>query len=472
MPHLKHVPGVLSTEEVFRWLAGNATERLDLIVQYWQLVASPENPLSGDYGYSSEEMKTFGADAGAGVYRAMEDAADRNVSVRIVQHSGVYPDYCNESSKLANGRPNVENVTLLFDDWWGSGIVHAKVWIADGKDMYIGSANNDWKSLTQVKEVGVYLVDCHPIAKKVEVYFQNLMKLSSLNSSTYSKRIWDSVWQVHRNVPCWSHFVNARDRCRSPLPGLVETPHVIGYPALANPYMFDLPMDMPGYNHNICGNHRSYVSFSPPELSFGKFQSDEQAWSDTIKSAHYEGTVRISTMDWLGQSQYVKQPIYWSSLASAISEVVFSKHAKVKILVAYWAHNIDSTDQYLKSLLYTNTLCESSRYNRCTGKVEIKYYKVPGFNMTGAAVNKGQKTANIYPAYSRVNHGKYAVSDVRAHIGTSNLLWDYFFTTAGVSFGTYHPAIVSQLQEIFDADWDSPYSVPVEPLVRPWRTEK
>lgn len=41
-------------------------------------------------------------------------------------------------------------MTLLLGDWWGSGIVHAKVWISDGKDMYIGSANNDWKSLTQV----------------------------------------------------------------------------------------------------------------------------------------------------------------------------------------------------------------------------------------------------------------------------------------------------------------------------------
>jgi hypothetical protein len=28
--------------------------------------------------------------------------------------------------------------------------VHAKVWISDKKDVYIGSANNDWKSLTQV----------------------------------------------------------------------------------------------------------------------------------------------------------------------------------------------------------------------------------------------------------------------------------------------------------------------------------
>lgn len=70
----------------------------------------------------------------------------------------------------------------------------------------------------------------------------------------------------------------------------------------------------------------------------------------------------------------------------------------------------------------------------------------------------------MYPSYTRVNHGKYAVSDVRAHIGTSNLVWDYFYTTAGVSFGTYHPAIVSQLQEVFDADWNSPYTVPVEPL--------
>lgn len=145
-------------------------------------------------------------------------------------------------------------------------------------------------------------------------------------------------------------------------------------------------------------------------------------------------------------------------------QVVFSKHATVKILVAYWAHFIDNTDQYLKSLLYSNVLCNSSKYNKCSGKVEIKYYRVPGFNLTGPATQKGTSTGNVYPGYTRVNHGKYAVSDVRAHIGTSNLIWDYFYTTAGVSFGTYNPAIVSQLQQIFDADWSSPYAIPVEEL--------
>ncbi|XP_030466173.1 uncharacterized protein LOC115685279 [Syzygium oleosum] len=462
MPLLRRVPGVLSTADVLRWLAGNSTKKLDIIAQYWQLNARPDDPRSGDYGYSRSDMLRFGADLGRGVYKAIEDAADRNVTIRLLQHSGVYPDYDKEPNDLASGRTNVKSATLLFTKWWGSGIVHAKVWISDNRDVYIGSANNDWKSLSQVKELGIYLVNCPKIAKKVESYNDNLWKLSSLNASAYTKNVWDQQWQITRKVPCWSHFLESEERCKSPLPRSVEVPHVAGYPVLSHPHMFRLPLDTPGRNHTSSQSQLSYLSFAPPELSFGKVQADEQAWVDTIKSVGSGATVRISTMDWLGQSQYADQTVYWSSISSAVSEVVFSKHAKVKILVAHWAHFINNTDVYLKSLLYSNVLCSSSKYNKCSGKVEIKYYKVPGFNMTGAAIRKGTSTGNLYPGYTRVNHGKYAVSDVRAHVGTSNLIWDYFYTTAGVGFGTYDQDIVSQLQEVFDADWDSPYAVPVE----------
>lgn len=82
------------------------------------------------------------------------------------------------------------------------------------------------------------------------------------------------------------------------------------------------------------------------------------------------------------------------------------------------------------------------------------------FNRTGAAkLRNGTTSGNVYPGYTRVNHGKYAVSD-----GTSNLVWDYFYTDAGVSFGTHDVGIVSQLQQVFDADWNSPYALPVEPF--------
>lgn len=113
MPHLRRIPGVLSTGnslfflgfysvwfptkekkkriscllligDVLRWLAGNSTKHLDVIAQYWQLVAHPDDSRSGDYGYSIDDMKKFGAFEGSAVYRAIEDAADRNVSIRCV----------------------------------------------------------------------------------------------------------------------------------------------------------------------------------------------------------------------------------------------------------------------------------------------------------------------------------------------------------------------------------------------------
>ncbi|XP_020581187.1 phospholipase D Z-like [Phalaenopsis equestris] len=468
MPLLTRVPGVLSSGDVFRWMAGNATRRLDVIAQYWQLLAQSGNPKSGDYGYSNGDLERFGAGEGRAVYRALEEAAERRVDIRFLQHSGVYPDYTEEPSNLAAGKPNVQNVTLLLSDWWGSGIVHAKVWISDSKDIYIGSANNDWKSLTQVKEVGVYIVGCPSIAKRLEHYFENLWTLSSLNATAYTRTVWDNIWQASRKVPCWSHFIPYRERCSSPLPHYVDTPLVDGYPFLSDPDKFNISLVTPGYctttTLQYSSNQTSYLSFAPPELLFNKLQADEQAWVETIKSATFGGTVRINTMDWLGQSQYTKQTIYWSSLSSAVSEVIFSKNARVNLLVAYWTHNLEGTEQYLKSLLYSNILCRSSKYNKCRGKIAVKYYKVPFYDKTGPALINGTATGNIYPAYSRVNHGKYVVSDVRAHVGTSNLVWDYFYTTAGVSFGTYNPGIVSQLQEIFDADWNSPYAVPVEPI--------
>ena len=148
-------------------------------------------------------------------------------------------------------------------------------------------------------------------------------------------------------------------------------------------------------------------------------------------------------------------------------QVILSKQATVRVLVAHWSTSLDGTEEYLFSLNYINTLCNSSSYNHCHGKVEIKYYEVPGWEKTGPAVNAttGRATGAEFPSFARVNHAKFAVSDVRAHIGTSNLVWDYFYVTAGVSFGTYNRNVVSQLQAVFDADWHSPYAVPLQTSV-------
>ncbi|KAE8056063.1 hypothetical protein FH972_012861 [Carpinus fangiana] len=51
------------------------------------------------------------------------------------------------------------------------------------------------------------------IAKKVEVYFDNLWKLAHLNFSAQTKTVSDQQWQTDRKVPCWSHFVDSKERC-------------------------------------------------------------------------------------------------------------------------------------------------------------------------------------------------------------------------------------------------------------------
>lgn len=75
---------------MFRWLAENSSRTLDITTQYWQLKAQPESPLSGDYGYSKDDLEKFGAQEGYGVYKALENAADRNVNIRYSFQFGYF----------------------------------------------------------------------------------------------------------------------------------------------------------------------------------------------------------------------------------------------------------------------------------------------------------------------------------------------------------------------------------------------
>ena len=52
----------------------------------------------------------------------------------------------------------------------------------------------------------------------------------------------------------------------SPLPSYVAVPHVVGYPALADPRMFKTRIQTPGYNCSSSKPPSSYLSFSPPEV--------------------------------------------------------------------------------------------------------------------------------------------------------------------------------------------------------------
>ncbi|KAG6509095.1 hypothetical protein ZIOFF_034486 [Zingiber officinale] len=71
---------------------------------------------------------------------------------------------------------------------------------------------------------------------------------------------------------------------------------------------------------------------------------------------------------WLAGSGWGKvevNPLIWRSLSELLKQVIFSKHALLNMLVTYWSHFLDGTDEYLKSILYSTILCHSSSRNNC-----------------------------------------------------------------------------------------------------------
>ncbi|KIH51951.1 phospholipase D domain protein, partial [Ancylostoma duodenale] len=108
---------------------------------YWSLLVKD----TGD-NYTVDTTNTAGD--GQLIYDTLLKTALRGVNVKIAQT--YKPEGVPETSDLAaksNGRIKVRS--LDFTQWYPGGILHTKSWAVDGKHLYVGSANFDWRALTQ-----------------------------------------------------------------------------------------------------------------------------------------------------------------------------------------------------------------------------------------------------------------------------------------------------------------------------------
>lgn len=91
------------------------------------------------------------------VVREIEAAAARGVSVRILGEKSFYKTYPETYDRLAK----LENVQVRHLDLKSpgrpGGVLHAKYFIADGEQVFLGSQNFDWRALEQIQELGVRL---------------------------------------------------------------------------------------------------------------------------------------------------------------------------------------------------------------------------------------------------------------------------------------------------------------------------
>lgn len=80
-------------------------------------------------------------------------AGERGVAVRIIVDSRMHRTYPESVARLAKGR-NIAARVIDFSRLAG-GIQHAKFFIVDGEEIFLGSQNFDWRALKHIHELGL-----------------------------------------------------------------------------------------------------------------------------------------------------------------------------------------------------------------------------------------------------------------------------------------------------------------------------
>ncbi|KAJ0002633.1 hypothetical protein NQD34_007782 [Periophthalmus magnuspinnatus] len=188
------------------------------------------------------------------------------------------------------------------------GIIHTKLWAVDQRHLYVGSANMDWRSLTQVKEVGLTVEDCSCLSQDLSRVFEVYWTVGGANGSL---------------PPYWPARLSALSSSQNPLHLKFN-----GVPA------------------------RVYLSSSPPQLSTRGRTDDLAAILSVIEDAQY--FIHVSVMDFLPLAQFSQPPRFWPPLDSALRAAACSRGLKIRLLVSCWPYSQAAMFVYLQSLLTLN----------------------------------------------------------------------------------------------------------------------
>lgn len=130
-------PTFLSTYDAWNRLIKYANKTINIGSFYWTLRGADF------YNHSS-------AWQGESVFNNLLAVGTKGgIKIRIAQSapSSANPNY---DTELLTKKKAAEVRSVDFPRLLGAGVLHTKIWIVDGKHMYVGSANMDWRSLTQV----------------------------------------------------------------------------------------------------------------------------------------------------------------------------------------------------------------------------------------------------------------------------------------------------------------------------------
>jgi phosphatidylserine/phosphatidylglycerophosphate/cardiolipin synthase-like enzyme len=138
-------PAIPNTSDV--WLAMVTGAKHDIAVSQFYVSEKP--------------VDQPGIDKLQPVLLALEAAAARGVRVRLLVDAQFGQKYETSLARLSGHGVAVRRLVVTTSM---GGVQHAKYLVVDGRDLYLGSANFDWRSLDHIHELGLRIVS-DPLAK-------------------------------------------------------------------------------------------------------------------------------------------------------------------------------------------------------------------------------------------------------------------------------------------------------------------
>lgn len=307
----KNGPVYNSTYNEIKSLIQNAQRTIDIASFYWTLKGTDVMPNPDS---SSQEGEDF--------LNSLVNAAKRGVRVRIAVNGDDRLSSQEDIRELKEAGAEIRAVN--FTRLLRAGVLHTKFIVTDDANFYVGSANMDWRSLTQVKELGVTIRNC-------PVLSLDLLK----------------IFQVY-----W-------------LLGLPDSQIPTEWPAnLTTEYNVDTPVSVK------LGPTQSEVFLSSSPLPFNPKgrTNDVSAVVAVINRA--EKFINIAVMDYFPSFLYTKREKYWPVIDDALRRAAVERGVHVRLMASKWKSTRKSLYSYLKSL-------SSLKQLKSRGYIETKLFIVP-----------------------------------------------------------------------------------------------
>ncbi|XP_070622339.1 5'-3' exonuclease PLD3-like isoform X2 [Erythrolamprus reginae] len=346
---------------------------------------------------SDLQIEDSSSKQGLEVFNMLRSLPSRGVKLKIAVNS---PQSSQEDTdELARDGADVRYVNMKE---LTGGIVHTKLWVVDQKHLYIGSANMDWRSLTQVKELGIALYNCSCLAQDLHRIFAMYRILGKEGASLPTT---------------WPRDLAAKSS--------LEEPRKI---------------QLNGVDAQV------YISSSPLALCSTGRTSDLTAILSTIQDA--QTFIYISVMDYVPQCLYCKSKRLWPVIDDALRSAACDNGVTVRLLISCWKHSRQTMFVFLESLAVLRR-----RPLQCP--IEVKLFVVP----TGERkIPYAHVNHNKYMVTDRVAYVGTSNWSEDYFLNTAGVALIVNQSDVGPEKYTLR----QQLVDVFLRDWESEYTLPLE----------